>query len=492
MMACVSAFAMHLCTAAVADDEMFAVSEFPTSGRVVRADFADFDGDGRDDLMIATLQGIPPAETRTLSIHLRQRDDSFPAEPSHSVPIPSSTAAYDIADLDPAPGEELVLLRPDRVTILSVASDEASPRDLAIPGPTTVGVAEDERGFDRLRLVYDDFGAEPWILVPQLGVVTAIAPDGRVRTVLDVGHRANYYVTRSSGLMSVETDIQLYYDAPKIAVGDIDGDGRPDLAATTRHEIRVFLQNDNGDFATTPSYAVPIGLLNREDHARGGGSVVTTVSDLDNDARLDLMISHSSGNFTDALTRTCIYHNRKGRWDLSKPEECFESEGAYSSDFLLDIDNDETLELVRVQIRFSVLEVVEFLLTREIDIHVFVHRLEADGRYDMDPWSRRKISAGMSFETFRFRGFMPTSGVDLNADGRMDFVSSADGDGIEVFLGSDEGLFARRSSLQKMPSAGVIQFLDYNDDALPDFILWDPQSFDSIVRVGRNRGTLLE
>ena len=86
--------------------------------------------------MIATLQGIPPAETRTLSIYLRQPDDSFPDEPSHSVPIPPLAAVYDIADLDPAPGEELALLRPDRVTILSVASDDALSRDMVIPGPS--------------------------------------------------------------------------------------------------------------------------------------------------------------------------------------------------------------------------------------------------------------------------------------------------------------------------------------------------------------------
>lgn len=477
--------------ASVADaDDLFDVSELSTEGRVVRADFADFDGDGRKDLVIATFNGIPPSETRSLQVYLADADGDFPATASHAIGVPPHSVVYDIADVMEAPGQELVILRPDRVTLLSLADDSAQQRDIPVDGPSTVGPAADERGFDRMRLVYEQFDEEPWIVVPQLGRATALTLEGETRAVLDIGGRANYYVTRDSGLLSVETDIQLYYDAPKIAVGDINGDDRADLATMTRHEIRVFLQDDSGEFTFGPSYALPIGLVSKEDHARGGGSVVTRARDVDNDQRLDLMISHSEGSFTDATTKTCIYHNRVGRWDLSMPQECFESEGALSSDILLDIDSDNALELIRAEARFSVLEIVEFLLTRELDVMVTVHRLGDDGLYDMKPWSKRKLSTKVSFDTFRPKGFMPTSGVDLNADGRMDFVSSADGEGIEVYLGSEDGLFSKRRALQKLPSSGIIRFIDYDGDSFEDFVLWDPQAFDSIVRVGRNRGTL--
>ncbi len=484
------AVCLILAKSALADDHLFDVTELSLSGRVVRADVADFNGDGRDDLMIATFNGIPPSETRTLHVYLGGDNGAFLEEPSHSVPIPAYSAVYDIADLTDEPGEELVLLRPDRISLLSLADETARTTDIVVGGPSTVGPAVDERGFDRMRLVYEQFADEPWILVPQLGRVSVVDTNGDQLASMDVGGRANYYVTRDSGLLSVETDIQLYYDAPKLAVGDIDGDGRADVAAITRHEIRVFLRDPSGAFDSAPSYAFPIGRVSKEDHARGGGGVVTRAHDLDNDARLDLMISHSEGTFTDALTKTCIYHNRDGRWELSAPHECFESEGAFSSDLLLDIDSDDTLELIRVEARFSVLEVVEFLLTRELDFLVTVHRLKDDGSYDMKPWSKRKVGLEVSFDTFRPKGFMPTSGVDLNGDGRMDFVSSADGKGIEVYLGSDKGLFSKRRALQKLPSAGVILFVDFDGDSLEDFVLWDPQAFDPTVRVGRNRGTL--
>ncbi len=143
-----------------------------------------------------------------------------------------------------------------------------------------------------------------------------------------------------------------------------------------------------------------------------------------------------------------------------------------------------------MQVSFSIFEIIELLLTREIDTQILIHRLQADGRFGAEPWSRKKIGTGISFDTFRPRGFMPRAGLDLNADGLMDFISSANGKGIEVFLGGDEGPFARRVAIQRLPTAGIIHVGDVNNDALADFVLFDPQSFDAVVRIGVNLGTL--
>ena len=85
---------------------------------------------------------------------------------------------------------------------------------------------------------------------------------------------------------------------------------------------------------------------------------------------------------------------------------------------------------------------------------------------------------------------MPRSGVDLNADGRMDLVTSRDGKGIEVFLGEAGATFARRGVRQAFPSGGRIAFSDYDGDALQDFVLYDSQDPEAPVRVGRNLGRL--
>ena len=121
---------------------------------------------------------------------------------------------------------------------------------------------------------------------------------------------------------------------------------------------------------------------------------------------------------------------------------------------------------------------------------IAIHRLQADGRYGAEPWSRKKVSTAISFETFRPKGFMPAGGLDLNADGLMDFITSADGKGIEVYLGSSESPFENRSAIQKLSTTGVIRFSDFDGDNLPDFVLFNSQIFDAPVRIGRNSGNL--
>lgn len=161
---------------AAADDTIFDIQELTVQCRVVTANFANFDGDRQKDLMIVSLEGIPPKESRTIWVYLQQAGGGFPALPSHSIDLPPWSSVYDVADLRDSRGDELVLLRPDRITILSIASAEATQWDLPVRGPSTVGAATDERGFDRFKLVFDNFGNEPWILVPQIGMVSACRP----------------------------------------------------------------------------------------------------------------------------------------------------------------------------------------------------------------------------------------------------------------------------------------------------------------------------
>ena len=250
------------------------------------------------------------------------------------------------------------------------------------------------------------------------------------------------------------------------------------------------LSRPYGRFENEPSYSYPLRLISPLDHSRGSGSVVTTARDVDNNGVLDLIITHVEGTFSDTVTTTYFYRNRDGRWDLANPDDKFVSDGTFSSDLLLDVNDDDVDELVRIQFKFSVLELVEILLTRKIDSVITVHRLLPDGRFDTKPSSRKKFSTGISFDTFRPNGFMPQTGIDINADGLMDVVTSANGKGIEVFLGTENEPFAGRTAMQKMSATGRIRFTDYDDDGLLDFVLYNTQSFDAPVKTGRNLGGL--
>jgi hypothetical protein len=297
----------------------------------------------------------------------------------------------------PGAGDELILLGPRGVVILAL-SDGVQLRRIDLPDGLTVGAGPDERGLDRIALVTGDLGPEPRIVVPGLGEAFLFTPSGELQGRLSVGSRANYFIQPPGAIMA-ESDIQLFFDTPRLRFGDVDGDGRPDAVAASRHEIRVFLRRRDGSFPREPDRQLWLARVSPEDHVRGSGAVRSLVRDIDADGRMDLVIAQISGGILDSRAATSVFLNRNGGWNLEVPDVEFVAEHAVSGIRLLDLDGDGRLELLRIRVPVTVLELIEVLVTRAIDAHVLAYGMDGEGRFDPDPRFERKLGVPLNFET---------------------------------------------------------------------------------------------
>ena len=490
-------------TAAAKDP--FAVTVIESRGRTVTAELADLDGDGRDDLLQVVTIGIPPAERRSIRAYIQSADGKIPSKPSIEVPLPPDSAAYDLADVDGQPGMELLLLRPRGIGLVSFVRSDAGSieprvRDVEIAEDLTMGVSSDERGLDRFPIVERGFGGLPWLVAPGLGETFFLGADGAQLARIGSGIRANYFL-QPSGLMVSESDIQIFVDAPRISVGDVNGDGRPDILASSRHQLLLYFQKADGSYDHAPSRTQDLGRVTFEDHIRGSGAVRTTAKDIDGDGLADLLLSETLGGVMDAGFNTYVFFNRGSGWDLDKPDYAFESPEVLGADQLIDIDGDGTYELMRIGVPLSIIELIEIFLQEAIDANLVVYTLPRPKSVpatplEPDEWFDVKLGVPLDFETSRPAGFVPTVEHDFNGDGFRDYISATDGSRLEIYVGDREEGFEDRSARQKVATEGQIRPGDLNGDGLTDLVLFntrrDNQPMRLLVNTASLPGTVLE
>jgi len=456
-------------------------------GRTAFAEIVDLDGDGRGDVVSASFTRLPPDQRRTLRVFFQREDGSLPTKPDWTGPLPEGAAAYDYYRT-PGGADELLFMRRDRVTRLAFPGRVAAFRDVMLPG-TTLAVAPDERGIDRLRLARSELAATPLLVVPGLGEVFVSTLDGEARGRLATQSRANFFVPPRPGPLVIDNEADLYFEHPRLDAADVDGDGRGDLVVSNRHEVLVFLGREPGRFEAKPDQRLGLKRLTETDLVRATGSARVEARDWNGDGRADLLVAYTRGGVFNARTRTTLHVNRGGSWDVQKPDQTFEIDGGWAATSFQDFDGDGRLEFVEARLSLATLQIVEILLTRSIDPKLLVRRPAQTTPFEEDASLERTLELGVSFETQRTIGFLPAL-EDLNGDGRLDLLAPADGRQLEINLGAPGPAFASGTLRQNFDTTGVIRFGAFDRDGLLDFVLHDPRRPGTPIRIGVNRGVL--
>jgi hypothetical protein len=232
-----------------------------------------------------------------------------------------------------------------------------------------------------------------------------------------------------------------------VAVGDFNGDGKPDLAAVNRvsNTVSVLLGKGDGSFQTATNYNV------------GTDPFALTVGDFNHDGKLDLATANIEGN-----TVSVLLGNGDGTF---QPAQNFATGLRPASVTVGDFNGDGKPDLA-VANSGSGANSVSVLLGN------------GDGTFQ----PAQTLAVGLA-PTFVGVG-------DFNLDGKPDLVTAnAHGNNISVLLGNGDGTFQPAQNIATGIAPVSVAIGDLNGDGKPDLAVANFGSSTISVLLGNGDGT---
>ena len=299
--------------------------------------------------------------------------------------------------------------------------------------------------------------------------------DGKLDVAVATTTGSNIHVLLGNGDGTLQT--QVAYPASSnpadVVIADFDGDGKADVASANIFgaNVSIFIGNGDGTLKTRVNY--PVG-------SQPGN---LSVSDVNNDGKIDLavlgspntlsiLLGNGDGTFQPALNRTVAT--------------------AVSSVLPGDLNGDGKPDLVLLGFPGNVLvlvgrgdgtfdDPVSYPAANEV-VKATLADLNFDGKLDVAVTSRLPnvltILPGRgdgTFQTGITTSLLTTPGDlishDFDRNGKLDLVVAGDGGGLMFLSGNGDGTFSPADFYQAGLSSGSLVAGDFNNDSKLDFAL---------------------
>lgn len=308
-----------------------------------------------------------------------------------------------------------------------------------------------------------------------------------------------------------------------IVIADLDGDGKPDLAMTDlrNHTVSVFQNISVSGSLTAGSFGPKVTF------AAGGAPTGIAVGDLDGDGKPDIVVTNATDNTLSVFRNTSSVGSiNSGSFTagftlptLADPElvSIGDLDGDGKADLIVSGYNSNGLSVFRnVSVRGSLLAssfAARVDLVTDNVSSLAVGDLDGDGKPDLvatnyqskkiSVWQNRATAGSISTSSFAPPVSFVTAGKpvsvaigDLDEDGKPDLVVASSSDTVLVFrntsaIGSiNSGSFAASVSFITANTPHNIVISDLDGDGKPDLAIVSTGSTVSILRNISTKGSI--
>lgn len=361
---------------------------------------ADFDGDGRDDLVLACLDGA--SGQRSLRRHARRGSGpAFASRPTgEPVAVDRDVVAFTFCDCRPAPGQELILLTSEQV-VVAFEGDGGATRFERLARHRLVWPAADPEQvvpLPRSPIDFDRDGDTDLLLPQPDGWSVWLQQDGSFerRVELALPPRGNRFVGLAAGgggsmlelafgdeggaggdrrgPRGLAALVRTTARTTRSAVFDFDDNGLPDIVAIRNGSCFAALQAERAEIARRERpLPLPEDRLALLDPAFD-----VQFEDLDGDGRPDLLLTTSARRDDDVEVRVDWFFTRPdGSWDERAGRLRLQTLAAPTR--LVDVDGDGRRDLVCVSVRTSAMRALTGDSATAIDAQLSVFRGDGSG-----------------------------------------------------------------------------------------------------------------
>ncbi len=509
---------LPLLSAAKSNEDFFTVYDLNVEGDYIDCVIEDLNADGLNDGLFFHAMRQNGSISRYFSVFY-QHAKGFNKQADYRFEISPDAVVYDVADIDSTPGKEILFFKSEGIFYYKIIDGRYDVVPVLFIETPSIFKLPDQTFLERLNFARDlnNDGVEE-ILIPQFHHYVIYSkqpddiqpddkqPDGKQtdsKQPEDKPAAGTYTMTATldcpmqnsiKSLHGASRSLISTFITPNTIIFDYNRDQRSDIVTVHGNHLKVFFQNDAGQFSNADSAVIAFdfditlaytsmsgpGRLHERDRLKDKIGV-TSLTDLNDDGLLDMVVEKFSmkGGALNPKKQFQVFfgyedpenpHN--GGIFKKVPDHIIINRGLQIYSKIVDLNNDGKMDIYIPIIEIGVFNFISMLISGDVEIMVLWYVMDDSGQYRKKPDFELEVTFELDTKGRRFP--VSTFGGDFNGNGRRDFLRSQDGM-LKVHYAPEDGVPREDPDVEfeiEIPNNGLmVKPYMVNADAKSDVVM---------------------